>query len=166
VDVAPGGAVVFAEYGTGRVLSAENGAVSELATGLDKPMGVAIAPDGTCYVAEAGAGRVVKLVGGKAEPVLEGLQRPEGLAITGGRLVTIDALAKALIACDLSGSGREALASGLAVGPPPGVRPKFLGPIGDMAGPMINFSDVTAGPDGTLYVSADAEGSVLAIRAG
>ena len=166
VDVAPGGAVVFAEYGTGRVLSAKNGAVEELATGLDKPMGVAVAPDGACYVAEAGAGRVVKLADGKAEPVLEGLGRPEGLAISGGRLVTVDTLTKQLIACDLSGAGRETLVSGLAVGAPQGVNPKFLGPIGDMAGPMINFSDVTAGPDGTLYVSADAEGSVLAIRAG
>jgi len=29
---------------------------------------------------------------------------------------------------------------------------------------MINFADVTAAPDGTLYVSGDAEGSVLALR--
>ena len=64
------------------------------------------------------------------------------------------------------GGGSETLASGLAVGAPARVRAKFLGPIGDMAGPMINFSDVTAGPDGTLHVSADAEGSVLALRAG
>lgn len=166
VDVAPGGAVVFAEYGTGRVLSAEKGAVVELAAGLDKPMGVAVASDGTCYVAEAGAGRVVKLVGGKAEPVLEGLGRPEGLAISGGRLVTVDTATKTLVACDLSGAGREVLASGLPVGAPQGIRPKFLGPIGDMAGPMINFSAVAAGADGTLYVSGDAEGSVLALRAG
>jgi len=166
VAVAPGGAVVFAEYGTGRIVSAENGDVVELAIGLDKPMGVAIADNGTVYVAEAGAGRIVKLAGGKAEPVLEGLERPEGLALAGGRLVTVDTLAKQLIACDLAGAVRETLASGLPVGAPAGVNAKFLGPIGDMAGPMINFSDVTAGPDGTLYVSADAEGSVLALRAG
>ncbi|MBB5686781.1 SMP-30/gluconolactonase/LRE family protein [Sphingobium boeckii] len=165
VAVAPGGAIVFAEYGAGRVLSADKGAVEELANGLDKPMGVAVASDGTVYVAEAGAGRVVKLAGGKVEPVLEGLGRPEGLALSGGRLVTVDTAAKALIACDLSGGARETLASSLPVGAPAGVIPKFLGPIGDMAGPMINFSGVAAGADGTFYVSGDAEGSVLAIRA-
>lgn len=164
VDVAPGGAVVFAEYGTGRVLSAENGAVAELGAGLDKPMGVAIGTEGTCYVAEAGAGRIVKLARGKAETVLDGLERPEGLAISGGRLVVVDTLAKALVSCDLSGGGRETLVGELPVGAPHGVTPKFLGPIGDMAGPMIKFSDVAAGADGTLYVSGDAEGSVLAIR--
>lgn len=164
VAVAPGGAVVFAEYGTGRVLSLENDDASELASGLDKPMGVAIAEDGTVFVAEAGAGRVVKLSGGRAETVLDGLQRPEGLAISGGRLLVADVLAKTLMACDLSGSGRETIASDLPVGAPAGVRPKFLGPIGDMAGPMINFASIAAGADGTLYVSGDAEGSVIAIR--
>jgi sugar lactone lactonase YvrE len=164
VDVAPGGAVVFAEYGTGRVLQAENGSVVALATGLDKPMGVAIGPDGSCYVAEAGAGRVVRLAGGKAETVIEGLERPEGLAIAGGRLVAIDTVAKALIACDPGGGRRETIASDLPVGAPAGVAPPFLGPIGDLAGPMISFSDVAAGPGGALYVSGDAEGSVLAIR--
>lgn len=164
VDVAPGGAVVFAEYGTGRVLSVENGADTELASGLDKPMGVAVASDGTVYVAEAGAGRVVRLTGGRAETLLDGLQRPEGLAISGGRLFVVDTLAKTLVARDLSGGGREVIASSLPVGAPVGVRPKFLGPIGDMAGPMINFASVAAGPDGVLYVSGDAEGSVIAIR--
>ncbi len=164
VAVSPGGAVVFAEYGTGRVLSADGGAVETLADGLDGPMGVAIDGDGGCYVAEAGAGRIVKLVGGKAEPVLDGLGRPEGLAIMGGRIVVVDTHAKAVIACDLSGGAQETLARGLPVGAPAGVRPRYLGPIGDMAGPMINFSDIAAGPDGTLYVSGDAEGSVLALR--
>lgn len=164
VAEAPGGAVVFAEYGTGRVLSAANGDVTELASGLDKPMGVAVASDGAVYVAEAGAGRVVKLAGGRTETVLDGLQRPEGLAVAGGRLVTVDTLAKQLVSSDLSGGGRETLASSLPVGAPAGVVPKFLGPVGDMSGPMINFADVTVGPDGTLYVSGDAEGSVLAVR--
>jgi hypothetical protein len=81
-------------------------------------------------------------------------------------LLTVDTASKTLVACDLSGGGREVLASGLPVGAPVGIRPKFLGPIGDMAGPMINFSAVAAGADGTLYVSGDAEGSVLALRAG
>jgi hypothetical protein len=106
----------------------------------------------------------VKLAGGRAEPVIDGLQRPEGLAISGGRLFVVDTLAKTLVASDLSGGGRETIASSLPVGAPAGVLPKFLGPIGDMAGPMINFASIAAGADGTLYVSGDAEGSVIAIR--
>jgi hypothetical protein len=43
---------------------------------------------------------------------------------------------------------------------------KPLGAIGDMCGPMVSFSGLAAGADGTLYVSGDAEGSVLAVRAG
>jgi hypothetical protein len=43
------------------------------------------------------------------------------------------------------------------------VVPKFLGPIGDMSGPMVNFAGIAAGPDGTLYLAGDGEGSVLAI---
>jgi hypothetical protein len=55
------------------------------------------------------------------------------------------------------------IASNLPVGAPPGVVPKFLGPIGDMSGPMVNFAGIAAGPDGTLYLSGDGEGSVLAL---
>jgi sugar lactone lactonase YvrE len=41
----PGGAVAFADYDTGRVMLAEGGAVSELASGLDKPMGRSMLPN-------------------------------------------------------------------------------------------------------------------------
>jgi hypothetical protein len=57
------------------------------------------------------------------------------------------------------------IASNLPVGAPAGVRAKFLGPIGDMAGPMVPFAGIAAGADGTLYVAGDAEGSVLAVTA-
>ncbi|MES2157915.1 MAG: gluconolaconase [Pseudomonadota bacterium] len=164
VAVAPGGAVVFAEQGTGRVLCADNGSVDIMAEGLDQPSGVAISGDGAVYVTQAGAGRIVRLSGGRAETILDGLSRPEGLTISGDRLVTLDSRAKTLVACALDGSGRVTLATNLPVGAPVGVTPHYLGPIGDMAGPMINFADVTAGPDGTLYLSGDAEGSVLALR--
>ncbi|MFD2430172.1 hypothetical protein ACFSUK_22780 [Sphingobium scionense] len=82
VAVAPDGAVVVAEYGTGRLLSIEAGAVGELATGLDQPMGVALAPDGTVYVAEAGAGRVVRIAGGAARRSSTGWIGRKGLRST------------------------------------------------------------------------------------
>jgi hypothetical protein len=76
----------------------------------------------------------------------------------------IDAVAKELIEYDLAGKSRRAIATGLPVGAPAGVVPKFLRAIGTMSGPMGPFAGVAAGADGTLYVSGDAEGSVLAIR--
>jgi hypothetical protein len=59
---------------------------------------------------------------------------------------------------------RTTIASGLPVGPPPGVEPKPLKGMPPFSGPQGPFAGVTAGPDGTLYVSADGDGSVLAVR--
>jgi sugar lactone lactonase YvrE len=160
----PGGAVVFAEMPTGRVLSWNGGNTSELARGLDRPMGVAIGPDAV-YVAEAGAGCVTKLSGAKREAVIDGLAEPHGLAVTGGKLYTLDVGAKQLIESDLSGGARRVIASDLPVGAPPGVIAKQLGGVGDLCGPMHTFSGLAAGADGTIYIAADGEGSVLAVRA-
>jgi sugar lactone lactonase YvrE len=165
VALAPGGAVVFAEMPTGRVLSLHGGNVSELARGLDRPMGVAIGPDGAVYVAEAGAGRVTKVSGGKSDAVIDGLSEPHGLAVAGSKLYTLDVGTKQLIESDLSGGARRVIASNLPVGAPPGVTPKPLGGVGDMCGPMTSFSGLAAGTDGTIYIAGDGEGSVLSIRA-
>lgn len=164
VAMGPGGNPVFAEFGTGKVLAVEGGNLVELASGLDRPMGVAVAGDGTIFVAESGAGRVVKLAGGRKEAVLDGLARPEGLAIAGGTLFVADPGANALVASDLSGGARETVASALPMGGPGGLQPMQLGGVGDMCGPMNTFTGVAVAPDGTVYLSADAEGSVLALR--
>lgn len=164
VSVGANGNAVFAEFGTGKVFAVEGGSAVELASGLDRPMGVAVAGDGTVYVAESGAGRVVKLVGGRKEVVLDGLVRPEGLAIAGGTLYVADPGGNAVVASDLSGGARETLASGLPIGGPGGAQPIQLGGVGDMCGPMNTFNGIAVAPDGTVYLSADAEGSVLALR--
>ena len=165
VAVAPGAAIVFAEYGTGSVHVVDGAEIRDIATGLDKPMGVAVIGD-TAYVAEAGAGRVVTLrKGSPVDTLIDGLGRPEGVTASGGKLYIVDTLAKALIEVDPASGGRRSIAENLPVGAPLGVTAKFLGPIGDMAGPMIPFADIAAGADGTLYVSGDAEGSVLVVRA-
>ncbi|MDT5220958.1 MAG: hypothetical protein QOF15_3063 [Mycobacterium sp.] len=154
--------VVVAELGAGRVLGIHAGRVEVLASGLNEPVGVAIGPDGSHLVSEAGAGRVLKL--GSGAPLLEGLQRPQGLLVLDGILYVVDAGAKELIAFDLgSGTGRT-IAADLPVGPPPGVIPKPLRGMPPFSGPQGPFAGIAAGPDGTLYVSADADGSVLALR--
>jgi sugar lactone lactonase YvrE len=159
----PGKAVVFAEYGTGRVLS-QGGGTHELATGLDRPMGVAVAGDETVYVAESGASRVVKLVGGKTETVVDGLGQPEGIAIAGSKLYVVDTGAKEVVEYDLVTGTRQAIATQLPVGAPAGVIAKQLGSVGDMCGPMTTMAGIAVAADGTIYAAAAAEGSVLAIK--
>ncbi|AGB25573.1 gluconolactonase [Mycobacterium sp. JS623] len=164
VAVGPGGTVVFAELGTGRVHCLRSGSVETLASGLVDPVGIAFGPDGTPLVAESGAGRVVRLSGSGATTVVDGLQRPQGILVAGGVLYIVDAGAKEIVAFDLDGQERRTIASGLPVGPPPGVEPKPLKGMPPFSGPQGPFAGITAGPDGTLYVSADGDGSVLTLR--
>jgi len=159
-----GNAIVFADAGAGRVLSVENGAVTELAGGLDKPYGVAVSDAGTVYVSQPDLGRIVKLSGGKAEMVLDGLGWPEGLAFRDGKLYVIESGAKQVTELDLATGARQVLASNLPVGTPHGIPALRLGGVGEMCGPMWSFTGIAAAGDGTLYISGDAEGSVLALR--
>jgi sugar lactone lactonase YvrE len=161
VAVAPGGVIVAADLGAGRVVGVDGGEVEELARGLNKPLGVAIGADGACFVSESGAGRIVKLGGGRAETVLDGLQTPQGLLARDGRLYVVDAGAKALIEHDLATGARRTLAADLPIGAPPGVTPK---PLRGLFGKLGPFAGIAAGPAGALYISADADGSVLALR--
>jgi glucose/arabinose dehydrogenase len=164
VAMATDGAVVAAELGTGRVLSIRTGRTDVIASGLDNPVGVAMAPDGACLVSEAGAGRVVRLTGTGVQTVVDDLQRPQGILVHGRQLYVVDADAKALIAVDLEDASRRTIASGLPIGAPPSVVPKPLKGMPPFSGPQGPFAGIAAGPDGILYVSADAEGSVLAFR--
>ena len=162
VALAPGGTAVFAELGGGRVLSANKGAVETLASGLRQPSGVVVDAQGTVYVSESGGGRVLRLVkGGKPETVLDGLRQPQGLLLRDGALFVIDAGSQELIRYDLARRTRVVLASALPVGAPPGVVPKPLAAIGVLSGPMGPFAGLAAAADGTLYLSADGEGSVM-----
>jgi glucose/arabinose dehydrogenase len=162
--VVPGGPVVAAELGAGRVLSIQSGQVEVLATGLRDPVGVVIAPDGARLVSEAGAGRVVKLTGSGVETFVDGLQKPQGMLVRDGQLYIVDAGAKTLIAFDLKTKARHIIANDLPVGAPAGVTPKPLRGLPPFSGPQGPFAGITAGPDGTLYIAADGDGSVLALR--
>jgi sugar lactone lactonase YvrE len=156
--------VVFAELGTGRLLSLRSGDIGVLATDLRDPVGVAVDADGACLVAQAGAGTVVKMNGSRIDTVVADLQRPQGILIRNNVLYIVDAGAKKLIAFDLSSNVAHTIASGLPVGPPPGVVPKPLKGMPPFSGPQGPFAGVAATADGTLYISADADGSILALR--
>ena len=164
VATGPGDTVVFAELGTGRVLALRSGSVETLASSLCDPVGVAFDPDGNPLVAESGAGRVVRLSGSSAETVADGWRRPQGILVVDSQLYVVDAGAKEVIAFDLNSKERHTIASGLPVGAPPGVEPKPLKGMPPFSGPQGPFAGIAAGRDGTLYVSADGDGSVLALR--
>jgi DNA-binding beta-propeller fold protein YncE len=166
VAVSSGGAVVVAERGAGRVLAIKARQVEVMASGLRSPTGVAIGSDGTCFVAESGAGRVIKLTGSRIETVVDGLQDPQGIVVRDGQLYVVDAGAKAVLAVDLKKKSQHIIARDVPVGAPSGVTPKPLLGIQPFSGPQGPFAGIAAGPDGTLYFSADGEGSVLALRRG
>src|SRR5262249_47107436 len=151
VAIGPTG-VVFAELGAGRVLSVNAGNVEVLASNLHDPVGVAIAPDGATLVAESGAGRVVRLAGSAAETVIDELRCPQGILVADGHLFVVDAGAKELIGYNLSTHARHTIASGLPVGPPPGVVPKPLKGMPPFSGPQGPFAGITCRRDGTLFV--------------
>lgn len=140
VAIGLAGAIVFAELGTGRVHALRSGDVETLTSGLDDPVGVAFDHEDQALVAESGAGRVVKLTGSGSDVVVDGLQKPQGILVSDVQLYIVDAGSKEVISFDLNSKARNTIASG---------------------GP---FAGIAAGRDGSLYVSADADGSVVALR--
>jgi DNA-binding beta-propeller fold protein YncE len=164
VSMAPGGAVVVAEGGAGRVLVIDGKEIKTAATGLARPTGVAAASDGSCYVAEAGKGRVVHVNGGVSE-ALGGLKDPQGVLLDGDDLYIVDAGAHELLCFSTRSRKSEKIATNLPVGAPLGVVPHVLAGIpGLLPGPLTPFAGIAQSHDGTLYVAADAEGSILAFR--
>lgn len=164
VAIGPGGEIVFAEFGTGQVHALRSGAVETLACGLHGPVGVAVDSTGEVLVAESGAGRVVRLSASGSDAVVDGLRAPQGLLVRDDQLYIVDAGAKEVVAVDLNTKARNTIASGLPIGPPPGVEPKPLKGMPPFSGPQGPFAGIAAGPDGSLYLSADGDGSVLALR--
>ncbi|HKV18252.1 MAG TPA: SMP-30/gluconolactonase/LRE family protein [Mycobacterium sp.] len=163
VAIGPGDEVVFAELGTGSVHALRQGSVETLTSGLDGPVGVAF--DGrNVLVAESGAGRVVTVTGSGSDVVVDGLQTPQGILVRDRALFVVDAGTKEVVSFDLDTKARTTIASGLPVGPPPGVVPKPLKGMPPFSGPQGPFAGIATAPDGSLYVSADGDGSVVALR--
>ena len=164
IAVQPDGTVIAAELAAGRVVAIKDGGVKVLASGLDQPSGVAIGANDGCFVAEMGAGRIVNVTSSGADEVVSGLQQPQGLAVSGDQLYVVDAGAHAVVQVDLKNKTKSFVAENLPVGAPAGVTLKPLRGIMPFSGPQDPFAGITVGPKGELFVSANQDGSVLALR--
>jgi len=164
VVAGPGGSIVVAESGAGRVLIISGNEMKTAATGLSRPAGIAVAPDGSCYVSESGKGTVAHVNGGFSTAVGE-LDEPQGLTLSGDDLYLVDAGTRELVCFSTRTRKRSTIATNLLVGSPPGVVPHVLSGIpGLLPGPLTSFARITQSSDRTIYVSADGEGTILAFR--
>ncbi|MEU6916877.1 SMP-30/gluconolactonase/LRE family protein [Streptomyces olindensis] len=158
------GTLVVAETGAGRVLAVDaSDTVTVLAEGLGHPVDVALDADGRCYVSDDRAGAVLRIDDGEPVVVADGLGAPEGLAVHGDALFTVDTGHRRLWSLSLTTGERRVTAEDLPVGRPPGTA---HGPAPALfthgvPGLAPRFAGLAAAPDGSLLLSADAEGTVL-----
>jgi len=150
------GAVAVAEAGTGKLLRVDPaGQMTTIAEGLIQPCEVVAAGDGTVFVSELGKGRVARVDrAGKMSSVIEGLEHPKGLALRQNSLLVLDRGSKELRAVDITSGKPQVIAHHLPIGDPPGCS----------RGPMDFSGGLAVGPNGTIYIAGDGEGSVLALR--
>ncbi|MBO0853027.1 MAG: SMP-30/gluconolactonase/LRE family protein [Nocardia sp.] len=159
-----GGVIATTDKGSGSVYSVAGTGTQTVAAGLSEPTGVAFTAEGTLLVAESGAGRVVAVTDSGTDTLVDGLGTPQGITVSDGALYVVDVRAKELVRIDLDTKAREVIAHHLPVGAPEGITPKPLKGLLPFSGPQGPYCGLAAGPDGTLYLSGDADGSVLSIH--
>jgi glucose/arabinose dehydrogenase len=172
ITIAPDGRVVFAESGSGRVLALnedvegdKGDTLTVLAEGLARPVDVAFDSQGHAYVSDDLLGAVLRLEGATAVTVADGLDAPQGLAVLGDELFVVEAGSRRLLALSPVTGECMVEAEDLPVAPPAGsVRPEPALFAHGMPGVPRPFAGLTAGPDGTLLLSANGEGTVLRLR--
>ncbi|MFJ1580182.1 MULTISPECIES: hypothetical protein [unclassified Streptomyces] len=162
IAVAPDGSLVVAETGGGRILRIdETGTVTALASGLAHPVDVAFDGEQRCYVSDDRLGAVLRLDDGEAVTVADGLGAPQGLVVRDDELFTVETAHRRLRAISLVTGESRIDAENLAVGLPPGITRPAHHPVPGVPGPPSQFAGLALGPDGSLFVSANGEGSVL-----
>ncbi|MFJ8532787.1 hypothetical protein [Streptomyces sp. NPDC093591] len=168
ITVAPDGSLVVAESDAGRVVAVDEAdAVTVLADGLDRPVDVAFDAEGRCYVSDERLGAVLRIeADGPPTVVVDGLDAPQGLAVLGDDLFTVETGRRRLRAVSLTTGERRVDAEDLPVGPPPGVVPRTEPALfaNGMPGMARRFAGLSAGPDGSLLLSANGEGTVLRLE--
>jgi sugar lactone lactonase YvrE len=125
-----------------------------LAEGLQQPMGLVRIAQGY-IVSESAAGRIT-LVGdtGERRVIASGLARPEGIArLDDGTLAVAETGARRLLLIDPDDGSATVIAEDLP-----------LGIVGIEEHPPGFATGVAADADGTLYLGADRDGSILRLR--
>ncbi|MCO1581640.1 hypothetical protein M8C13_38420 [Crossiella sp. SN42] len=154
------GTLVVAEAGAGRVVAIDaDDRVTVVADGFDEPLDVAFDAGQRCYVSDERRGAVYRLDGGPSVSVVDGLVAPQGVAVRGDELFIVEAGRRRLLAVRLDTGERRIEADDLAVGSPRTTTPELF--THGMPGVPRQFAGLATGPDGSLYLSANGEGSVL-----
>ncbi|MFF2065512.1 hypothetical protein ACFVWZ_27520 [Streptomyces sp. NPDC058200] len=162
IAVAPDGSLVVAETGSGRILRIDEAdSVTVLAAGLEHPVDVAFDAEQRCYVSDDRLGAVLRIDNGEAVTVADGLGAPQGLVVRAGELFTVETAHRRLRAISLATGESRIDAENLAVGLPPGIVRTEPRPVPGVPGRPRQFAGLAVGPDGSLFVSANGEGSVL-----
>ncbi|WP_424186274.1 hypothetical protein ACOBQX_00265 [Actinokineospora sp. G85] len=161
IAVRPDGALLVAETGAGRVLAITD-EVAVLAEGLDSPVDVTVDDDGRCYATTATA--VVRLDDTGPVVIADDLAAPQGVAAIGDTLYVVEVGAKRLRSVSVATGETHVEVEDLAVGTP---APASTTPplyCHGMPGVAPQFAGLAAGGDGTLFLSANGEGTVLHLR--
>jgi sugar lactone lactonase YvrE len=154
------GTLLVAEIATGTILRAQGEHYAErtpLVQGLLGPTQMVLGQDGALYVLEA-AGNLKRVDLGTAAVtvVASAMALPDGIALTpSGTLIVAESGAKRLLEIDPAVGARRTIAENLPIGYAvgrEGLPPPYL-PTG-----------VAVAPDGTIYVSADQNNSLLRLR--
>lgn len=152
------GSILVAEIATGNITQASGADFKTrkvVASGLGGPVQMTLGRDGALYVTEA-AGKLtrVSLADGAKSTVAEGLALPEGVAQTPwGSFVVAETAARRLVEIDPVSRSRRVVAENLPIGLPagPGMPPPYVA------------TGVAVSADGTIYLSADRDNSILRI---
>ncbi|MFI0773472.1 hypothetical protein [Streptomyces sp. NPDC021212] len=170
ITVGPDGSLVVAEAGAGRVVSIDDGdTVTVLAEGLGHPVDVAFDTVGRCHVSDDRLGAVLRIGGdGTTTVVADGLGAPHGLAVLGDTLFTVETGPRRLTAISLSTGERRTEAEDLPVGQPPGTATRTAPALftHGIVGAPRPFAGLASGPDGSLLLSANGEGTVWQLKTG
>lgn len=178
VEVRADGALVVTESAAGRVVAVgRDDAITILADGLGRPAGVAIDDEGRCYVTDEERGVLYRLDAENGEDgddgkhredgehrerlaaLVSGLDAPQGVAVVDDEVFVVESGRRRVIGIGRSDGRTREIATDLPVGPEPRPAPALFAC--GLPGVPRPFAGLAAAPDGTLYLSAGGEGTVL-----